>query len=655
MNIVQSQRRRRRSLAGIAAGAALAALVAVVGPAGSAPAATAAERAAPGNTAAPTIVGDVQQGSGVAASTGAWSNTPTSFSYQWLRCDPSCSAIAGATGETYIATSSDTGNTLKVTVTATNGDGSTSRDSAASTVDALPSGAPASQAPPTISGTAKQGQTLTAASGSWSGGTFSYQWQRCDTTGASCSSIGSATGSTYTVAAGDIGSTVRVKVTATSGSASSTAESAKTAVVSTGSAPANTSKPTISGNLVQGESLTAGNGSWSGDTPITYSYQWKRCNSSGSSCSNVGSNSSSYTLVSGDVSHTMEVVVTATNGVGASAATSDHTALVASPAKPSNTSAATVSGNLAQNSTLTVNPGSWSGTLPITFAYQWQRCDSNGNHCGSISGATGSTYKLTSSDVGHRLRVYVTAKNSIGSTSAYSKTTSVVGAIAPVNTSLPGISGTLRQGSTVKASAGGWSSTLKILVYHFQWFRCDTKGANCTGIVGASNSSYVLVGADVGHTLLVQVRAQTSSDSTIANSKPSGVVAAAPAPPTNAVAVSGVALPDRLEVDKVQFSPRKVTSRKQPLVARFHVREIVGGRPVSGALVRAIGIPYNRLSSVRETATDGNGWATMTFTVRNTFRLRKGVLITVFVRARKPGESILAGISTRRLVALRVG
>jgi hypothetical protein len=653
MNTVQSQRRRRRRSARIGAALALAALVASIGPGGSSSAATDAARAAPGNTAAPTIVGDVQQGSGVAASTGAWSNSPTGFSYQWTRCDPSCGAIAGATGETYVVTSSDTGNALKVTVTATNGDGSTSQGSAASTVDSLPSGAPANQASPTISGTVRQGQTLTATSGSWSGGTVSYRWQRCDTTGADCSSISGATGSTYTAASGDVGSTLRVAVTAKNGDAASTAESAKTAVVGSGSAPDNTSKPTISGNLVQGQKLTANHGSWSGDAPISYSYQWRRCNSSGSSCSNVGTNSSTYTLDSHDVDHTMEATVTATNSVGVSSATSDHTLLVSALAKPTNQSAPSISGNLTPGSTLTVNPGNWSGTLPITFLFQWQRCDSKGNHCGDIGGANGSTYKLTSSDIGHRLRVGVTAKNSAGSRGAYSKTTGGVGAGAPVNTSSPTISGTPRQGSTVRASPGRWSSQLRILVYHFQWFRCDSTGQHCTGIVGASQSSYVLVGADVGHALLVQVRAQTSADSTIANSKPSGVVAAGA--PTNAIAVAGVSLPDRLEVDKVQFSPRKITTRNQPLVARIHVREISSGRPVSGALVRAIAIPYNRLSSVRETATDGNGWATMTFTVRNTFPLRKGYLITVFVRARKPGESVLAGVTTRRLVALRVG
>jgi hypothetical protein len=653
MKSVQAQRRRWRPRSGSGLALALAALVAVLGPAGGSSAATAAAQTAPGNTASPTIVGDVQQGSGIAASTGAWSNSPTSFSYQWSLCDPSCNAISGATSETYVVTSADTGHDLKVTVTATNADGSAPQDSATSTVGALPSGAPADQAPPTVSGTAKQGQTLSASSGSWSGGTISYQWRRCDTTGAGCSSISGATGSTYTVAAGDVGSTLRVQVTAANGSAKSTAQSAKTAVVAAGTAPANTSKPTISGNAVQGETLTANTGSWSGDSPISYSYQWLRCNSSGSSCSNVGSNSTSYGLGSGDVNHTIEVTVTATNSVGLAAATSNHTAVVGTPSKPASQSQPTISGNMTLNSTLTVNPGSWSGTQPMTFSYQWQRCDSNGNHCGNINGATGNTYKLTSGDIGHRFRAYVTAKNTVGSTTVVSKTSSVAEAGAPVNTSAPVISGALRQGSTVKSSTGSWSSALPVVAYHYQWFRCDTKGANCTGIVGASNSSYVLVSADVGHTLLVQVRAGTSQDTSVANSKPSGIVAAAP--PANALSVSGLALPDRLEVDKVQFSPRKITSRKQPLVARIHVREIGGGRSVSGALVKAVAIPYSRLSTVRETATDGNGWVTLTFTVRNTFPLRKGYLITVFIRARKPGESVLAGISTRRLVALRVG
>jgi hypothetical protein len=650
MTPVQSIRRRRRPLARLAAGSALAGLTAVLALAGGTSAATDAARATPGNTAPPQIVGDIRQGSGIAASTGAWSNAPTSFAYQWYRCSSSCSPLSGANHETYVVTSGDAGKKLKVVVTATNSGGSAAQDSAEASVGSLPSGAPADQSPPSVSGTAKRSQTLTATSGSWSGGTIGYRWLRCDTTGGNCGSIG-ATGSTYTLVSADVGATLRVKVTAANGSASSSAVSSRTGVVSAGSAPVNTSLPSISGVLSDNAKLTADKGGWKGDAPITYSYQWRRCNSSGSGCSNVGGNSATYNEVSADVGHTMAVIVTAKNAAGQASATSPHTGVVARPQKPANVSKPTVSGNVSENSVLHARPGNWSGTQPITLAYQWRRCDSHGNRCGEIRGATAADYRLTVADVGHRLQVYVTAKNYFGSTRAYSKSTSVVGGATPLNTSVPTISGGLAQGATLTANPGSWSSASK-LGYHYQWFRCDSKGAHCTGIVGASRQTYVLTNADVGHTVLVQVRAQNSQGSTIANSKPSGVVGGAA---SGGVAVSGIALPDRLEVDRVSFSPRQITTRRRPLVVRVHVREIDNGKPVAGALVRVIAIPYNRLTATREVATDGSGWATLTFTVRNTFPLRRGYLITMFVRARKPGGNLLAGISTRRLVSVHVG
>jgi hypothetical protein len=650
MTPVQSIRRRRRPLARLAAGSALAGLATVLVLAGGTSAATDAARSAPGNTAPPQIVGTVRQGSGIAASTGAWSNAPTSFAYQWYRCSSSCSALAGATHETYVVTSGDAGQKLKVVVTATNAGGSSAQDSSQASVGSLPSGAPAAQAPPAVSGTAKLGQTLTATSGSWSGGSISYGWLRCDTTGGSCSAIG-AGGSTYTLVRADVGSTLRVEVTAANGSAASTAVSPHTGVVSAGSAPVNTSLPSISGVLADNAVLTADKGGWNGDAPLTYSYQWRRCNTSGSGCANVGSNKATYGEVSADVGHTIEVIVTAQNAAGVASATSPHTGIVQRPAKPASQSKPSVSGNVSQNGVLHATPGNWSGTQPITLAYQWRRCDSHGNRCGVIKGATAVDYRLTVADVGHRLRVDVTAKNLFGTTTATSDPTGVVGGASPVNTSVPTISGGLSQGSTVTAGPGAWSSADRV-AYHFQWFRCDAKGAHCAGIVGASKQTYVLTNADVGHTLLVQVRAQNSKGSTIANSKPSGVVGGAA---TRGVAVTGISLPDRLEVDQVSFTPRQITTRSRPLVVRVHVREVDNGKPVSGALVRVIAIPYNRLTATGEVTTDGNGWATLTFTVRKTFPLRRGYLITMFVRARKPGGNLLAGISTRRLVAVHVG
>ena len=64
-----------------------------------------------------------------------------------------------------------------------------------------------------------------------------------------------------------------------------------------------------------------------------------------------------------------------------------------------------------------------TGTAPITYAYQWRRCDSDGANCADIAGATGSTYDLVAADVGHAMRVRVTATNAAGSVTADSRPT----------------------------------------------------------------------------------------------------------------------------------------------------------------------------------------------------------------------------------------
>lgn len=79
---------------------------------------------------------------------------------------------------------------------------------------------------------------------------------------------------------------------------------------------------------------------------------------------------------------------------------------------PSNTTAPTISGSAQEGKTLTAGAGSWSGTTPITFTYQWQRCDSSGGSCSNISRQTAQTYTITSDDVTHTLVVVVTAHNS---------------------------------------------------------------------------------------------------------------------------------------------------------------------------------------------------------------------------------------------------
>jgi hypothetical protein len=93
---------------------------------------------------------------------------------------------------------------------------------------------------------------------------------------------------------------------------------------------------------------------------------------------------------------------------------------------PSNSSPPTIAGTAQQGQGLTAGAGTWTGTQPIGYAYQWQRCDSNGANCSPIAGATTTVYTLTAADVGYTLEMKVTASNTAGSAAASSAPTAVV-------------------------------------------------------------------------------------------------------------------------------------------------------------------------------------------------------------------------------------
>jgi hypothetical protein len=195
----------------------------------------------------------------------------------------------------------------------------------------------------------------------------------------------------------------------------------------TQAAPQNVAEPSISGAPLVGRTLTADRGQWSGGA-LTFDYAWLRCNASGDGCTPIsGATGQTYTVTSGDLGSTLRVRVTAKNADGATDKDSNQTSVVVTPGgQPANSAAPTISGNPVVDQTLTAAPGTWVGDEPITYSYAWLQCDSAGNACGSIPGATASTYKVARTLVGKTIRVKVTGTNSRGSADAFSQSTAAV-------------------------------------------------------------------------------------------------------------------------------------------------------------------------------------------------------------------------------------
>jgi hypothetical protein len=234
---------------------------------------------------------------------------------------------------------------------------------------------------------------------------------------------------------------------------------------------------------------------------------------------------------------------------------------------------------------------------------------------------------------------------------------------APSNQSPPTITGTAQVGSTLTAHNGQWNGTTPI-TYSYDWRRCDADGGSCSNISGATNSTYTLKPVDSGNTLRVRVTAKNSDGSSAATSVPTAVVKAAPSNPTSSngcptsgsgtLSVSDVSLPARLVVDGQAASPTTITRSTSDLTLRFHV-SACGGRSVQGALVYATAVPFEQFNVPAEVATGSDGWATVTMHQASHFPASaRQQLLAVFVRARKTGENVLGGVSTRILVSFPV-
>ena len=205
----------------------------------------------PVNSSAPTISGSSAIGATLTGSPGTWTGSPTpEYAYSWWWCTSSgrastspsgCTQIAEETNTTYVVDASDVsvGSYIRFKVTASNGTSVSAYSAATSAVGYLPTNSGA----PTISGTAKSGQTLSLLVGTWAGTpkiSYSYSWFRCDVEGVAgatlpggggCVAISRATKATYKATSSDIGKFIAVLVTAKNSAGSAVWASASTSAV----------------------------------------------------------------------------------------------------------------------------------------------------------------------------------------------------------------------------------------------------------------------------------------------------------------------------------------------------------------------------------------------------------------------------------------
>ena len=233
----------------------------------------------------------------------------------------------------------------------------------------------------------------------------------------------------------------------------------------------------------------------------------------------------------------------------------------------------------------------------------------------------------------------------------------------PTNTEPPSITGTAQEGQKLVGHRGQWSGAPTD--YNDFWMRCDQDGGSCSNISGAHDrTGYLLKAVDVGNTIRFKVEAKNADGSRFRSSVPTAVVTAAtktPAPSatgcpagSGSLAVSTVSAPARLNIDQTQIQPSTVTFGTRSITLRFHI-SACSGQSVQGALVYATPVPYGQFAIANEQPTGSDGWASIDLRASAGYPVSsKQQLLVVFVRARKPGENLLAGISSRRLVSFHV-
>jgi subtilisin family serine protease len=438
------------------------------------PGCSTAVAAKPAISALPVATSIPQQGGLLGASTGIWTGVPSTYTYQWSRCDPSglnCALIPGATGQTYaVLAPADVSATLVVTVTAANAFGSTAAQSS-------PSGVVASATSPSAINSSIVSGTNISGSVNWTvtpsrSEQFVQFYVDGVLTQTDSTSPYSFPGSlnTTTLANGPHVLGARALFT------DNRTYDFYGETVTVANPPQNTGLPVISGTMAAGQTISTSTGTWNANTaPTSFSYQWEHCDSSGLNCTVVsGTNGSSYLLSGTDVNFTIRSSVTGSNPGGSATVVSTQTGVV--PPPPLAVATSSVPGGMQNNAYSTTlaatggtAPYTWSiasGTLPTGLAL----APSTGVISGTPTGTGTSNFTVRVTDVksatstqGLSLNVSValtvttTSLPSGTQLAAYSTPLAATGGTTPYTWSLA--SGTLPSGLSLAPSTGVISGT----------------------------------------------------------------------------------------------------------------------------------------------------------------------------------------------------
>lgn len=241
--------------------------------------------------------------------------------------------------------------------------------------------------------------------------------------------------------------------------------------------PASTSPPTIEGEATLDSPLKGGKGAWEGDTPLSYQWQWLRCDAEGGECEPIeGAIEPNRPVKELDLDSTLRLEVTASNKAGVTSERSVATAVVTEPEAPVNTTLPSLEGEMNVGDTLTAKVGDWSHH-PWAFEFRWQLCNAEGEDCEDIEAATEQNLLVPTEAEGDRIRAVVTALNRGGENSAQTVAGATVGAmIAPANEDSPRL-GFPAETKPLTAQTGEWSGG-RPLSFAYQWFSAMKEAKN---------------------------------------------------------------------------------------------------------------------------------------------------------------------------------